>query len=888
MTPTPDLATRPSSRLAFPRFGTRLIPRPRLLQAMRECESATVICLHAPAGYGKTVLLYQWFEQLRATGQAVAWLSLDDAHRDAHALNVALEDAMTSARHESGPALFGEKPETSSGENGRCVAPLTLILDGLECAMPGPVTDWIRQYILDPPAACQLVLSTRSIDGLRLARARVSGLVRVVPSACMEMDEIETRALFEAHDRTPPSDRVRTWFKGWPTGLAAVASADPRTCPAEPSLLVLARLDRIRDYVQEEVIERLDEPARSEFLMLSLADPLDSTAVDFLLKSQRGRALLDLAVRRGLFIDPEPANPEHYKMVPVIRECLLRYLQTREPQRFEQEAQRAADWHAARGFVINAVQLASRISDHERSARAIEVCGGATLYSRIGMDAFERCMRLIPENIIQQYPRLQLCGVISRFKHGSVETALSEYQLIADQTAGFEHDRDGGDNESLQREAELVRSVLEVSFQIALPPPLESRNRDLNLPLDRANMHVMQGVKMQRAGNLQAAEAQFTESIPLYRTLGSVYGETWVRIHFAFISFLKGNLGEADRRARQVLSQTQDVTGVRALTALAQSILAAVQYERGQISSAQSLLNQALEAMEHDEVVFDEYALISFVQQRLLLWFKDSARAMAEIDKLERSRLFPYSSAMTNLSATWRVEALTMAGKLPEAESLIERSGMRQIAKEGETWWEKDTAELAIAAMDNRAGRHEEVLRRLETCMEGEPIECRRSFLIRMVLERALALDCLNRSPAATETIVYALELAQPGGYISPFHEGGEIIAMSLASVVRWLREERGPADDLSRFAQRIQSSYPRGETSVSLIFTPRERQVLVELNRGLTNKAIASRLHLSENTIKTHLKRTFRKLKVRSRQEAVAEIKRRWSQMSPTGTAGE
>jgi len=50
-----------------------------------------------------------------------------------------------------------------------------------------------------------------------------------------------------------------------------------------------------------------------------------------------------------------------------------------------------------------------------------------------------------------------------------------------------------------------------------------------------------------------------------------------------------------------------------------------------------------------------------------------------------------------------------------------------------------------------------------------------------------------------------------------------------------------------------------------------REAEVLRELCRGLSNKEIGRLMNLSENTVKFHLKRVYRKLGVDSRGEAVA-----------------
>jgi len=55
-----------------------------------------------------------------------------------------------------------------------------------------------------------------------------------------------------------------------------------------------------------------------------------------------------------------------------------------------------------------------------------------------------------------------------------------------------------------------------------------------------------------------------------------------------------------------------------------------------------------------------------------------------------------------------------------------------------------------------------------------------------------------------------------------------------------------------------------------SLGITPRELEILELIAAGLSNKEIAERVHVSENTVKTHSSRVFDKLGARRRTQAV------------------
>ena len=55
-----------------------------------------------------------------------------------------------------------------------------------------------------------------------------------------------------------------------------------------------------------------------------------------------------------------------------------------------------------------------------------------------------------------------------------------------------------------------------------------------------------------------------------------------------------------------------------------------------------------------------------------------------------------------------------------------------------------------------------------------------------------------------------------------------------------------------------------------SLGITPRELEILELIAQGLSNKEIAERVFVSENTVKTHSSRVFDKLGARRRTQAV------------------
>jgi two-component system nitrate/nitrite response regulator NarL len=76
-------------------------------------------------------------------------------------------------------------------------------------------------------------------------------------------------------------------------------------------------------------------------------------------------------------------------------------------------------------------------------------------------------------------------------------------------------------------------------------------------------------------------------------------------------------------------------------------------------------------------------------------------------------------------------------------------------------------------------------------------------------------------------------------------------------------------ANRILREFARLGTEGPPPDSTRSL--TPREREVLQLVTRGLTNKEIGAQLHIAENTVKNHLRNILEKLHLQNRAQAAA-----------------
>jgi DNA-binding CsgD family transcriptional regulator len=106
----------------------------------------------------------------------------------------------------------------------------------------------------------------------------------------------------------------------------------------------------------------------------------------------------------------------------------------------------------------------------------------------------------------------------------------------------------------------------------------------------------------------------------------------------------------------------------------------------------------------------------------------------------------------------------------------------------------------------------------------------------------------------------------------------GGIVALLFSALGIWLGLKLTRTHEtvvVREVAVPIAGPFARNETRLEQLgITPRELEILEAMAAGLSNREMAERLFVSENTVKTHAARLFDKLSARRRTQAVQRAK--------------
>jgi LuxR family maltose regulon positive regulatory protein len=352
------------------------------------------------------------------------------------------------------------------------------------------------------------------------------------------------------------------------------------------------------------------------------------------------------------------------------------------------------------------------------------------------------------------------------------------------------------------------------------------------------------------------------------RAIDATYAELYVAIYRGLALLRLGEIEEARTLFAYIAHRARERYGPASNHAANGEIfLARIDYLRGDLASAERLLDEKMQSIEYAEGTCD--IILSAFEVGLGL-ARRTGDAEAVSGLIERADLMGQSRAWPRLSgfaACWRVREHVLAGRLNEARTEVDRAGLEGWLGDDMPGWRWSLAEevaLVLAQLELEEKNAASALPRMRA-LEAD-LRTRRHQL-RLADALLLKAAALHRTGAAAPALVAfqeSLRVATACGLRSLFRDQGELCRAAILALAT-------PAERL-----RFDMSEPPGERPSQRKgggpdVTDREVEVLCAMAEGLSNKEAAQKLAISESTVKFHRKNLYRKLNVSTRSRALS-----------------
>jgi LuxR family maltose regulon positive regulatory protein len=174
----------------------------------------------------------------------------------------------------------------------------------------------------------------------------------------------------------------------------------------------------------------------------------------------------------------------------------------------------------------------------------------------------------------------------------------------------------------------------------------------------------------------------------------------------------------------------------------------------------------------------------------------------------------------------------------------------------------------------------EKALESLQSLQERVDRVHNRYQTIEILVLQSVAMEKMGRGNDALALLGEALALAEAGGWIRPFLESGTAMLRLLNHALERNVRQHYVAELLAAFRDprwkgaRSGQNAPLVSSPRSILepLTRREEEVLSLLAERLSDKEIATRLFVSAETVRSHVKHIYQKLQVSNRREAAAK----------------
>lgn len=882
------------TKLVPPRLPEILLPRDPLLQRLDNADTTRLALVCAPAGFGKTTLLTQWYHHRQQQGDTLAWINLEQSDNAPLLLTRYLLEALRPL-YQGGNTPFqsylaGHPPDNFSvfiagliNQLHLCAHPLYLILDDYQNIHHPEIHHGIACLLEHAPSSLHLIIGSRCQLPLALGRLQIQDQLVEIYDDELRFTVDETSRYFRHALPCPPDKRdiqqLVATTEGWIAGIK-IATLPPRQSTHMPCFIsALPPHSRaLTRYLEEVVFAPLPADIFTFLLQTSILTHLHPTLCNAVTGQNNGAEKLTWLAQHNLFISSLDESDTWFRYHPLIRDALLNRLQQGAQSHIHLLHERAGNWFATQQRWAEAIRHA--LAAGQSAIRHAEA-GAQSLAEEGDIETMVRCIHALTPDT--NCPRIELqlnlaWALAHRFRFHDARQLLNAIETwVTQNNAPLAH--------STWVKLRVVRAICEafadnISDSIEIVEPLLQEIPCGDIWVDGLVCNILSychlaALRPQQALDIQRRLTGHREEkrhlfVQVYRTFIVAQGH-----------LRQGNLQEAQHLAQMALQYAEADAGANSSSgATLAPILAAIAWERGEVEHIDALLRLRLK-------MIDDFAPPDSLSHCYLVLAR---QAQHDGQTQEAEALLVHAEQL----AAQRGWSGAQAPLLAEQLTLSLASGNRDKAC-------RLLNALQVLAQQTRCANNRLIAWSLSLCQSrllianGEPLiaaplldalvaeqeQC--GEWLSAVQSRLLLAMALWRSGAAERAAAVckpALQRALHQTLRRSLSDAGP----DLLRLLNHMRKQQGPHDTFTDIIAQLwlmlsatEMPSPANDTEASpLKLTDREQQILRLIAEGYPNKSIARILTISAETVKWHLKHLYEKLHVSNRTQAVNQA-RKW-----------
>ena len=849
VTPTID-----RSRIVPPAIPANFISRKRLFHLF-ETGLPGVTVVAAPAGYGKSSLVSQWTESSKLP---TVWLSVDSADSTqtffAHvlaAIQVKFPDFGADFENEpsANPLLNVKKMTGAAGELNQA---FNFVLDNGPTDSPDVTT--VAQSLIDfLPNNVHLIIVRRVTPTTSLARYASLGNLSLITSQDLKFSDEEISRIAELNglqEIDSNSSKLIARCEGWPAAVQMMTRSIARG--QQNSQFEMGGSNNPLAILALETFNTLNDENKSKISRLLMVQEFDFETAAIILGEDFSESYINKLATDGMFVSVSSGLNRVFRFNEIVYEGLsgINAEITDEKKRLHEKL---ADHFLLKGNSTKALEHIFKSGNTDRlesiletSIREMAAIGRGDQLIKWADFSADSSMR---GEVMKK--TIKVVGHLVNLDFAKAEAMATELELISSQSKELEFLTQLTSMVFAHvyfARGEFTRSLEMIDRALSHKSPTPSlENTDLIALLRlKASINFLYDQSDEVHATLKAARALMKEG----NLVNAPYHLTCLT---AVALWTEGRFFEAAEHADIAINQAQ-LVGYASISAPldAYMVLARCQLELSQIDKATETLAVIMEKASADQM-WPWFYMAEGTRARINIT-KGQIPQMMEIIKQQREHVAQLKS--TN-ELSWMIDMTEVFLRFTlddweRAEELLRRMPKTEMVRQIEINAKFEAEPKKVPAM-------------VDAFPERTPREQVNKFLYQATINidhENLALAHLNK----------ALEIGAEVGYHEYFvrqHRLYPIMVKAAAAQPTVFRESV-----VHEMTERIQAmNSDTGALEEKL--TSRELEILKHLTTGIPLSAIAKQLHISQNTMKTHLRNVYRKLGVDGRHTAVEKAKK-------------